>query len=174
MLDKHLIAKTAPEANKKNVLLWKNYCVTVLGERLFRLERSERKKFRDGATLSVWFRNMPPQSFTATENEGALEVKTAGATLLIRENRGDCRIVLYGETEEKPICNDGNLLGTYRTLDECDGDLYIRTGKKIRQDYGVCSKTGVAVYDDSGSETLNRNGEIEKEYADGTDEYIFA
>ena len=174
MLDKHLIAKTAPEANKKNVILWKNYRVTVLGERLFRLERSERKKFRDGATLSVWFRNMPPQSFTATENEGALELKTAGATLLIRENRGDCRIVLCGETEEKPICNDGNLLGTYRTLDECDGDLYIRTGKKIRPDYGVCSKTGVAVYDDSGSETLNRNGEIEKEYADGTDEYIFA
>lgn len=174
MLDKHLIAKTAPEANEKNVLLWKNYRVTVLGERLFRLERSERKKFRDGATLSVWFRNMPPQSFTAAENEGALEVKTAGATLLIRENRGDCRIVLCGETEEKPICNDGNLLGTYRTLDECDGDLYIRTGKKIRPDYGVCSKTGVAVYDDSGSETLNRNGEIEKEYADGTDEYIFA
>ena len=174
MLDKHLIAKTAPEANKKNVILWKNYRVTVLGERLFRLERSERKKFRDGATLSVWFRNMPPQSFTAEENEGALEVKTAGATLLIRENRGDCRIVLCGETEEKPICNDGNLLGTYRTLDECDGDLYIRTGKKIRPDYGVCSKTGVAVYDDSGSETLNRNGEIEKEYADGTDEYIFA
>ena len=91
MLDKHLIAKTAPEANEKNVILWKNYRVTVLGERLFRLERSERKKFRDGATLSVWFRNMPPQSFTATENEGALEVKTAGATLLIRENRGDCR-----------------------------------------------------------------------------------
>ena len=90
-----------------------------------------RELFRDGATLSVWFRNMPPQSFTATENEGALEVKTAGATLLIRENRGDCRIVLCGETEEKPICNDGNLLGTYRTLDECDGDLYIRTGKNI-------------------------------------------
>lgn len=41
MLDKHLIAKTAPEANKKNVILWKNYRVTVLGERLFRLERSE-------------------------------------------------------------------------------------------------------------------------------------
>lgn len=94
--------------------------------------------------------------------------------MLISENRGDCRIVLCGETEEKPICNDGNLLGTYRTLDECDGDLYIRTGKKIQPGYGVCSKTGVAVYDDSGSETLNRNGEIEKEYADGTDEYIFA
>ena len=62
MLDKHLIAKTAPEANEKNVILWKNYRVTVLGERLFRLERSERKKFRDSATLSVWFRNMPPQS----------------------------------------------------------------------------------------------------------------
>ena len=43
MLDKHLIAKTAPLANAKNVILWKNYRVTVLGAKLFRLERSEYK-----------------------------------------------------------------------------------------------------------------------------------
>lgn len=35
MLDKHLIAKTRPIANQKNILLWKDYRVTVLGDRLF-------------------------------------------------------------------------------------------------------------------------------------------
>ena len=38
----------------------------------------------------------------------------------------------------------------------------------------VCSKTGVAVYDDSKSETLSVSGEIRKEYAYGSDEYVFA
>ena len=174
MLDKHLIAKTAPLANAKNVILWKTYRVTVLGARLFRLERSENKKFRDNATLSVWFRNMPPQVFKTEEIGGTLKVETNGAVLYIKENREDCRILLAGEAEQKPIDNSGNLHGTYRTLDCCDGDTYIDDGSKIKLENGVCSKTGVAVYDDSKSEILNENGEIEKKYADGTDEYIFS
>ena len=174
MLDKHLIAKTAPLANAKNVILWKNYRVTVLGAKLFRLERSENKKFRDGATLSVWFRNMPPQAYKTEEAGDELKIETEGATLYLKENRADCRIVLRGETEEKPIDNDGNLLGTYRTLDCYNGNVNINDGTSIKLGYGVCSETGVAVYDDSKSETLDQNGEIVKEYADGSDEYVFA
>ena len=47
MLDRHLIATTRPMASEKNIVLWNNYRVTVLGTRLFRLEESKAKKFRD-------------------------------------------------------------------------------------------------------------------------------
>ena len=174
MLDSHLIAKTSPLASPENVVFWKNYRITVLGARLFRIERSENKKFRDGATLSVWFRNMPPETFKSEEKNDLLIIRTAGATLYIKEKREDCRIALCGETEQKEINNDGNLLGTYRTLDCCEGDMFFPLGKKIELFCGVCSKSGVAVYDDSKNETLDKNGEIVKEYADGTDEYVFA
>ena len=63
MLDKHLIAETRPQALRENIVFWKNYRVTVLQDRLFRLEYSENQKFRDYATQSVWFRDMPKQDF---------------------------------------------------------------------------------------------------------------
>ena len=82
MLDKHLIAKTRPIANEKNVVLWKNYRVTVLGERLFRMEYSEKRAFRDEATLSVFYRDMPPVSFQVEEKRGACEIVTAACRLI--------------------------------------------------------------------------------------------
>ena len=66
MLDSHLIAQTRPLAKEENVVLWRDYRVTVLQNRLFRLEKSKEKRFRDEATQSVWFRDMPPQAFTVT------------------------------------------------------------------------------------------------------------
>ncbi len=172
MLDNHFICKTRPEANEKNVVFWQDYRVTVLGEKLFRVEKSEIKRFRDAATLAVWFRDMSPQRFTAEEIGESLVVSTPCVTLKIKQKREDCRIIVDGE--EKPVDNSGNLMGTYRTLDWFDGDIDVYHGEKIQLGYGVCSKTGVAVYDDSKSETLSVSGEIRKEYAYGSDEYVFA
>ena len=182
MLDKHLIAKTRPIANEKNVVLWKNYRVTVLGERLFRMEYSEKKQFRDEATLSVFYRDMPPVAFSVKETKGACEIATAGCRLLLKEKREDCRILLDGK--RKAISNDGNLMGTYRTLDGYDGDTRVgltndrkkdkTEADRIRLGTGVCSKTGVAVFDDANTLTLGADGEVKPVRGDGSDEYIFA
>ncbi len=48
MIKKSLIAETKPVANEKNIVCWKDYRVTVLQDRLFRLEKG--KTFRDSAT----------------------------------------------------------------------------------------------------------------------------
>lgn len=176
MLDSNLIVKTYPKAISENVVNWKNYRITVLADRLFRLERSEEKKFRDKATQSVWFRNMPKQNFFVYEIEGKLYIKTDKVTLIVSEERKDCRLSINGE--EKTISNSGNLFGTYRTLDCWDGAYFCEYGlkeraKKISLDYGVCSKTGIAVINDENSLTLEANGEVVPEKGNGTDEYIF-
>ena len=177
MLDKHLIAHTCPYANEKNVLFWGAYRVTVLQDRLFRIERSEQRKFRDEATQSVWFRNMPPQEFTSLVSEEGLTVETKACKLIIKKNRADCRVQVNG----KSLCidNDGNLKGTYRTLDVCDGKVWrgkIWDGsedREIKLENGVCSKTGVTVFDDAASLTVGEDGEIKAVCGDGTDEYLF-
>ena len=46
MLDVRLIAKTAGKADDGNVVFWKDYRVTVLFDRLFRIEKSAAKKYR--------------------------------------------------------------------------------------------------------------------------------
>ena len=69
-------------------------------------------------------------------------------------------------------------MGTYRTLDRYDGEYYIdkETGerKKIQLGFGACSRTGIAVFDDSQSLILSKNGDLLPILFDGSDEYIFA
>lgn len=176
-LDKHLIVKTAPVALKENIVFWQDYRVTVLGEKLFRLEKSKNHIFRDDATQSVWFRNFEKQDFTTEEGDNFLKIITKSVTIILMKRRRDCKIILNGKT--LPIDNSENLLGTYRTLDCCDGNLFNAHLEKEKQSeiklgVGVCSKNGVAVIDDSKSLTLNVDGTVAPVVADGSDEYIFA
>lgn len=175
MLKEHLIAKTRPLAAQENVVLWENYRVTVLQDRLFRIERSEEKRFRDEATQSVWFRDMPPQEFTVSRSAERLLIRTKACRLILRKNRAECLVEWDGKLRK--IDNYGNLKGTYRTLDGWDGSEYIDYGSgertKIPLGTGVCSTTGVAVFDDAPSLTLGADGEVKPERGDGTDEYVF-
>lgn len=175
MLDAHLIAKPRPSAAPENVLLWGPYRVTVLQNRLFRIERSEKGIFRDAATQSVWFRDMPPQAFSVRREKDRCIVRTSACRLILRAKREECLVEADGRLRK--ISNAGNLKGTYRTLDGWDGDEYFnrREGirKKIPLGTGVCSRSGVAVYDDAPSLTLGEDGEVKPERGDGTDEYVF-
>ena len=131
MLDAHLIAKVRPLANSENVILWKNYRITVLQPALFRIEQSENKIFRDEATQTVWFRDMPKQDFTAYKEDDYLKITTSVCSLIIGKKREDCRIILNGQAIA--IDNAGNLLGTYRTLDEFDGDTHVNKSTGMRK-----------------------------------------
>ncbi len=177
MLKKSLIAATAPVAKEKNIIHWKDYRVTVLQDRLFRLEKG--RYFRDEATQIVWFRNMEPQGFTFTDSGNTAVIDTGECRLHLSPARKDCRIELNGEPMK--INNSGNLLGTVSTLDICDGDTFYpnlysgdATSQKVKLQKGVCSKTGVAVLDDSASLILGEDGQVKAGKYDGSDEYIFA
>lgn len=176
MLHKHLIAHPRPRALPENIVRWNKYRVTVLGDRLFRLEQSEDGVFRDGATQSVWYRDMPQQTFSVTASGKSFRIATSACTLILKERREDCRILLDGK--KLRIGNSGNLLGTARTLDNCDGEMYVdpvtQQRKKLSLGTGVCSQTGVAVLEDAASLTLGESGEVLPERGHGSDEYIFA
>ncbi len=176
MLQKHLIAHPRPLAVPENIVIWGTYRVTVLQDRLFRIEHNEEKIFRDAATQSVWYRDLPPQKYAVRQRKAGCTIATEVCKLILKEKREDCRIVVGGKTLR--IGNTGNLLGTYRTLDCCDGDMYygLSTDEahKISLDSGVCSKTGLAVFDDAASLSLGVDGEVKSERGIGTDEYVFA
>ncbi len=177
MLDKHLITIQNPIAETDNIVFWNDYRITVLGERLFRIEKSENREFRDLATQAVWFRNMPVQVFECVAGEDELIIKTAASALHIFKDRSDCYIQIDGKKAE--LNNVGNLLGTYRTLDQCNGGRFVSWSDRsedydIKLGFGVCSANGIAILDDSKSLSLNNNGEILSHTADGIDEYVFA
>ena len=177
MLNAHLKVKTAPKACAENIVFWENYRVTVLGARLFRIEQSENGRFRDCATQAVWFRDMPKQKFCVEFVDNRAVISTPKCKLILSKDRGQVCVELDG----KRIFADnfGNLLGTYRTLDNCNGDTHFRhwvkgdKPYKIKLEAGVCSLSGVAVLEDK-SLSLGEDGEVKNERADGVDEYIFA
>ena len=120
MLKPQLIAQTAPLADENNFVYWADYRVTVLGDRLFRLERSPERKFRDSATQAIWYRNMPAQQFTLRGDQGRAVIETPVCRLILYKERSQC-FVEIGDLR-RSLNNHGNLLGTYRTLDNCNGD----------------------------------------------------
>ena len=104
MLKQSLIAKTKPQALNENVVFWNDYRATILSARLFRLEKNAEKKFRDSATQTVWFRNMPQQAFKVKFLNDKCFIDTGSVTLILKKERSDCRIKING--------NDKNLAGT--------------------------------------------------------------
>ncbi len=56
MLDRHLTVKTYGTALEENIVLWRDYRVTVLDAGLFRIEKNDKCVWRDKATQSVWYR----------------------------------------------------------------------------------------------------------------------
>ena len=177
MLDAHLIAKTRPQVRPENVVLFGDFRVSVLADRLFRIEKDEKREFCDDATEAVWFRDMAPVPFSVSETEGGVDIRTESVTLALRENFEESYVLIDGE--RRPLNNDGNLRGTYSTLDRCNGNDYMETDgktvlKQIELDNGVVSKNGVAVLDYTKSSVLKSDGMIYKERNDSLDIYVFA
>ncbi|MBE6665396.1 MAG: DUF4968 domain-containing protein [Ruminococcaceae bacterium] len=176
MLDAHLIAKTRPQVRPENVVLFEDFRISVLADRLFRIEKDEKREFCDEATEAVWFRDMPPVFFTTKETEDGVDIKTKRITLSVKKNFEKSFILMEGE--KRPLNNEGNLLGTLTTLDRCNGDLLVEsdnvTVRKIQLGEGVLSKNGVAVLDYTHSSVLTEEGLIRKERNDSMDIYVFA
>lgn len=169
---KHLIPLIDPIADPKNVILFADYRITVLEQGLFRIECDPSRQFNDHATQSVWFRNMPPQKYTETRGATEIQITTEAASLIISHEWEKSRIIINGK--ELPLENSENLLGTYRTLDCYDGEIYIRNGSRLKLENGVCSKNGVALIDDTSSLRLTGNGTLIPPANQPLDLYVFA
>ncbi len=173
MLNEGLIAKVSPLAKKSNTVYYKDYRITILCERLFRIERNSSHDFNDEATQSIWFRDMPVQAFSFEQDDCSVRITTKSCSLYVFEDFSKSFVVLEGK--KRKLNNQGNLLGTARTLDCFDGDRSIRGEReKTSLCNGVCSRRGVAVIDDTHSLILKKNGELAEESSDEMDCYVFA
>ncbi len=173
MIHSHLTVETRPQACKENMIYWENFRVTVLTPCLFRVEKSEERKFCDLATQRVWYRDMTAVPFTVREGD-TLTVKTERAELHLNKELKKS-FVRLGD-KDLPLSNRGNLGGTCRTLDNCDGSWRLgATGKeRVRLDDGILSRDGVAVLDDSTSLLLLDDGKLHLREVKQTDLYVFA
>ena len=166
MLKSSLIANTAPLAESSQIICGEGFRITVLTEKLFRIEFDKSNTFCDSATQSIWFRNLNPVKFEYSFLNNIALIKTYGTTLSVNVKTKKVYVLLSSEEKFKRAVNSGNLLGTRRTLDFRNG--------RVSLNNGLISKRGVAVYDDSDSLILDSNGEIKERKVREKDIYVFA
>ena len=160
-----------PVALPENMVTAGNCRITVLTDRLLRLEQDPSERFVDQASQSVFFREFPAVSYTAHCQDGWLTVETAALRLRYRLGEAFAADTLSVQLLQEPGASwhygdvFETLGGTAQTLDTVDDGLPLGDG--------VCSRFGYTVLDDSETMLLDENGWIACRPGETQDLYFF-
>ena len=165
------------KCKKENIILGKKYRISILTDRLIRLEYNKDGKFEDRATQRVIYRNFPKVNYTVTQSETLIQVVSSyftidyvkeqsfvgskvapGSTLKITLNGTD-RTWNYNHPEAR------NFGAISYSLDDFHG--------KIKYEKGLYSTDGFCFIDDSNSLVLNENGNFVSRTDQEFDFYVF-
>ena len=173
-------------ADAKATVVRGNARFTVLTPQLIRFEQSATTTFEDRATLAIVNRKLPVPKFTASDANGELTIKTDKLTLTYTlgaqfsastlSAKGDWGAWSFGAR------NDGNLLGTIKSLDQlgaislnCTENSNVTVhGESLHCEWGVVSRDGWAVYDDTKNYGLGAEDWWESQNTNTHDGYLFA
>jgi len=161
----------------ENTIKGKKYRISILTDRLVRIEYDPTGNFEDNASERVIFRRFPKVAFTTDNTETLLQIKTSmftinyvkdkpivksklasGSNLQITLNNTD-RVWNYGNPEVR------NFGGINYSLDDFKG--------KLKQDKGFYSTDGFAVLDDSNTDLIDEYGKYKKRTDKSIDIYVF-
>lgn len=161
--------------------LFKDIRVSVITDRIIRVEKSKSGYFNDNATQMVVCRNFRNTRSDLTEDKyGNIIISTESGAFRIKPATLATEAKINNKW--KLPTNKTNMGGTARTLDGTFGILGNWKGKKERKDHfclghirkGIFSSNGVAEIDDSKSFVFNEDGSVYVSHEDYTDKYVFA
>lgn len=141
------------------------YRFSVLTSRLLRVETDKKGIFCDEPTQAVLFRNIAEDKFTVKEDGKNVIISTKDTVFKFDTDKGKMVSITVSGGKIVTDFEEGNLGGTYRTLDMVDGEC--KLGK------GIMSLSGVSVIDDSKTVIICPDGTI-KERRKCSDLYFFA
>ena len=74
-----------PQANSANCICGDSYRITLLTEKLVRLEYDAEGRFEDRATQVVWNRNFPPVPYTIRRDAHGITIRTSRLNIVYDE-----------------------------------------------------------------------------------------
>ena len=149
-----------------HVVLCGNARFSVLTDRLIRCEYSSDGTFEDRASQHIWNRDGDPNaSFSTRLEDGRLTIETRHLLLTYQEGTPfseALQITMKAgavATASAPATayihwtldrvDEQNLRGTYRTLDNCKGNINMYVSKEIELSQGLLSRSGWSIIDDT-------------------------
>ncbi len=165
------INKSMP--NPESVFKGSKYRITVLTERLVRLEYNENGFFEDYPTEVVWYRNLPKPEFTVSETDSVIRIITKYFELTYKK---ECK---FDSGKFNPTANlKISLLNSdkvwYYGHPEARNygtNSYTIDDKKFVK--GLYSLDGFATIDDSKTSLILGNGNFKRRDNEGIDLYVF-
>lgn len=167
LLAAEMVSAYNPKADHRAVVTVDRARFSVLRPGVIRMEWSEDGVFTDSATLAFVNRNLPVPEFTKSLKNGVLTIETEDLKLVYDSTSGvfspdNLSIEVHTESGKRVrwvpgMENEGNLLGTYRTLDKHDGAIEKKSEPKVRGEVtgkleleeGIISRDGWVLVDDS-------------------------
>ena len=163
---KRFAQKTANQPKKEQIFI-KNGCrLTVITERLLRVEVQTSSVFCDLPTQAVVNRAFCEVECSFIKSGNLVTVKTNSCEFVFDLAHKKLKSIKLSDGRTVTNFRKGNLKGTGRTLDNTNGFCKLCDG--------VISKNGAAVLDDSYTLVLTESGHIEKRKYPETDLYYFA
>src|SRR4051794_21504173 len=153
-----VLAQNNPVADPAAVVMAGNARFTVLTPQMIRMEWSADKQFEDHASMVFLNRKVPVPKFTQSTQDGWLVVKTDKLTLKYKPSSSEFtaqNLNLNLELDGKVVTwtpgkkDEGNLLGTTRTLDGVEGATALEPGLVSRDGWVVVDDSGRPLFDNS-------------------------
>ena len=162
--------------NNECVLKGQKYRITVLTERLVRLEYNENGVFIDAPTELVWYRNFKKPIFRVNETNSELNIITKYFSLTYSKEKNFKGTKLSPTQNLKIALNHTDKVWYYNHPEIRNFDASVfglddtkdRTLKK-----SLYSLDGFASIDDSNSNIILENGTFKKRETKGIDIYVF-
>ena len=172
--DRFKVDLNSSKSNLQYVFTGKKYRITVLTERLIRLEYNENGIFEDRPTLFARFRNFKRPDFNVSETNTTLKIVTKYFELEYKKEKkfdggklapmSNLRVLLYNSDKE-----------WYYNHPEARRypALVSINNNKIKKEKGLYSLDGFISIDDSKTDVILENGEIQKREQNCIDIYLF-
>ena len=158
------------KANPECVYTGKNYRITVLTERLIRLEYSKEGKFIDNPTALVLQRNFPKPKFVVRQDEKTFILTTSYFELVYNKEKS-----FYGGKISPTSNLKINLLNTEKVWYYKHPEVrnYEANGTSNNKQKSLYSLDGFVSIDDSNTLVMNENGSFVKRNTNDIDIYVF-
>lgn len=158
-------------AKPENVIVDGDFRITVITDRILRLEHVVGGKFEDRPSQSVVCRNFANPQFKYTKTKDEVRIVTAKKEFFV--NKHTANVLVKKGDGWRDARHGVNRKGTARTLDFSFGWIKFDT-LFVRMGDGLFSTSGVAEIDDSHSLLLNADGTVSPREYGVTDKYVFA